>query len=71
MIAGNLERTFGQLKMSPPLTLSSDFVRCGRVSKHFPVNAPGSSPFPEDLPDLGIKSGSLALQADSLLSEPP
>ena len=28
-------------------------------------------PPPEDLPNPGIKSGSLALQADSLLSEPP
>ena len=28
-------------------------------------------PSPEDLPNLGIKSGSYALQADSLLSEPP
>ena len=28
-------------------------------------------PSPEDLPDSGIKSGSLALQVDSLLSEPP
>ena len=26
---------------------------------------------PEDLPDPGIKPGSSALQADSLLSEPP
>jgi len=26
---------------------------------------------PEDLPDPGIKLGSLAVQADSLLSEPP
>ena len=44
MIAENLDRTLSQLKMSPPLTLSSNFVRCGKVSKHFPVNAPGSSP---------------------------
>ena len=28
-------------------------------------------PSPEDLPDSGIEPGSLALQADSLLSEPP
>ena len=28
-------------------------------------------PFPGDLPNPGIKPGSLALQADSLLSEPP
>ena len=28
-------------------------------------------PSPEDLPDLGIEPGSLALQADSLLTEPP
>ena len=28
-------------------------------------------PSPEDLPNLGIEPGSLALQADSLLSEPP
>ena len=28
-------------------------------------------PFSRDLPDSGIKLGSLALQADSLLSEPP
>ena len=28
-------------------------------------------PFSVDLPDPGIKSGSPALQADSLLSEPP
>ena len=28
-------------------------------------------PFPGDLPDPGIKPGSPALQADSLLSEPP
>ena len=28
-------------------------------------------PSPGDLPDLGIKPGSLALRADSLLSEPP
>ena len=28
-------------------------------------------PFPEDFPNLEIKPGSLALQADSLLSEPP
>ena len=28
-------------------------------------------PSPGDLPDLGIKSGSPALQADSLPSEPP
>ena len=28
-------------------------------------------PPPGDLPDQGIKPGSLALQADSLLSEPP
>ena len=28
-------------------------------------------PSPGDLPDPGIKPGSLALQADSLLSEPP
>ena len=28
-------------------------------------------PFPGDLLDPGIKSGSPALQADSLLSEPP
>ena len=27
--------------------------------------------FPGDLPDPGIEPGSLALQADSLLSEPP
>ena len=30
-----------------------------------------SSPSPVDLPDPGIKPGSLALQADSLRSEPP
>ena len=30
-----------------------------------------SSPSPGDLSDPGIKSGSPALQADSLLSEPP
>ena len=29
------------------------------------------SPSPEDLPDPGIKPGSPALPADSLLSEPP
>ena len=29
------------------------------------------SPFPGDLPDPGIKPGSLALQVDSLPSEPP
>ena len=28
-------------------------------------------PSPRDLPDLGIEPGSLALQADSLSSEPP
>ena len=28
-------------------------------------------PIPRDLPDPGIKPSSLALQADSLLSEPP
>ena len=28
-------------------------------------------PFPGDLPDPGIESGSPALQADSLLAEPP
>ena len=28
-------------------------------------------PSPEDLPDSGIEPGSLALQVDSLLSEPP
>ena len=28
-------------------------------------------PSPGDLPDSGIEPGSLALQADSLLSEPP
>ena len=28
-------------------------------------------PFPGDLPDLRIEPRSLALQADSLLSEPP
>ena len=28
-------------------------------------------PSPEDLPDLGIKPGSLTLQADALPSEPP
>ena len=28
-------------------------------------------PSPRDLPDLGIEPRSLALQADSLLSEPP
>ena len=28
-------------------------------------------PFPGDLPDSGIEPGSPALQADSLLSEPP
>ena len=28
-------------------------------------------PSPGDLPDLGIEPGSLTLQADSLLSEPP
>ena len=28
-------------------------------------------PFSGDLPDPGIEPGSLALQADSLLSEPP
>ena len=28
-------------------------------------------PSPEDLPDPGIESGSPALQADSLMSEPP
>ena len=30
-----------------------------------------SFPSPGDLPDLGIEPGSLALQTDSLLSEPP
>jgi len=30
-----------------------------------------SFPSPGDLPDTGIKPGSPALQADSLLSEPP
>ena len=30
-----------------------------------------SCPPPRDLPDPGIKQGSPALQADSLLSEPP
>ena len=30
-----------------------------------------SFPFPGDLPDSGIKLGSLALQEDSLPSEPP
>ena len=30
-----------------------------------------ASPFPRYLPDSGIKNMSLALQADSLLSEPP
>ena len=36
-------------------------------------NPPGSLPFPPpgDLPDPGIKLRSPALQADSLLSEPP
>ena len=28
-------------------------------------------PSPEDLPEPGIEPGSLALQADALLSEPP
>ena len=28
-------------------------------------------PFPGDLPNLGIEPGSPALQADTLLSEPP
>jgi len=28
-------------------------------------------PSPGDLPDAGIEPGTLALQADSLLSEPP
>ena len=28
-------------------------------------------PSPGDLPDTGIKPGSLALQAEALLSEPP
>ena len=28
-------------------------------------------PSPEDLPNPGIETGSLALQADTLLSEPP
>ena len=30
-----------------------------------------STPFSRDLPDLGIEPGFLALQTDSLLSEPP
>ena len=32
---------------------------------------PGSLPDPGDLPDPGVESRSPALQADSLLSEPP
>ena len=48
---------------SPPGSLSMEFSRqeyCG-----LPLPSPG------DLPDLGIEPRSLALQADSLLSEPP
>ena len=35
------------------------------MGRRFPFPPPG------DLPDPGIESGSLALEADSLLSEPP
>ena len=62
----------------PPLTLSQPLllgIACnetsaGRASAEsywsgLPFASPG------DLPNLGIEPGSLALQADSLLSEPP
>ena len=50
---------------------------CLTLCDHMDCRSPGSSslglpfPFPEDLPDPGIKLRPLALQTYSLLSEPP
>ena len=52
------------MDFSPPGSLSMEFSRQEYWSG-LPFLSPG------DLPDPGIKPGSLALQADSLPSEPP
>ena len=57
----------------------SDFVTLWTVANHTSLHGILQAgilewvaiPFSRDLPDLGIEPGSPALQADSLLSEPP
>ena len=57
----------------------SDFVTPQTVANHASLHGILQAgilewvaiPFSRDLPDLGIEPGSPALQADSLLSEPP
>ena len=56
------------------LTSPSYLVRnrtLGPPLENNPEISPSSSPSPGDLPNPGMKSRSSALQADSLLSEPP
>ena len=60
--------------------MSDSFVTPWTIAYHAPLSMEFSRqeycsglpfPFPGDLPDPGIESGSPALQADSLQSEPP
>ena len=52
-----------------PQTVAQDSPLSTEFSRHEYWSGP--FPSPEDLPDLGMKLRSLALQADCLLSEPP
>ena len=65
MLAAQLCLTFcGSMDYSPPGSLSMGFPRQEYWS-WLPFPSPGDLPYP------GMKPGSLALQADSLPSEPP
>ena len=66
-----------KVKLLSPVPL---FVTPGTVAYQAPLSMEFSRqqfwselpfPSPEDLPNLGIKPGSLTLQADALPSEPP
>ena len=55
---------YDPMDRSPPGSSVHGLLQA-RILEWFPI------PFPGDLPDPGIELGSLTLQANSLLSEPP
>ena len=59
--------------LCPTLCNPMDVARQALLSMKFPGKNPGELPFPfpGDLPNPGTEPRSPALQADSLLSEPP
>ena len=56
-------------RLGPPWTEAQRVLCLGFPRQKYWSGLPFSPP--GDLPDTGIESGSLALQADSLLTEPP